>query len=103
MGAEDPSRSPRGAVAGPRQGLALRLRGIRKSYGHVIAADGIDLEVQEGEFFTLLGPSGSGKTTLLRIIAGFERPDSGRIELGGRDVTTLPPNVPRVRIGRCPT
>jgi len=76
-----------------RGGLALRLQGIRKSYGHVVAADGIDLEVHEGEFFTLLGPSGSGKTTLLRIIAGFERPDSGRIELGGRDVTTLPPNV----------
>ncbi len=75
-----------------REGFALRLQGIRKSYGHVVAADGIDLEVREGEFFTLLGPSGSGKTTLLRLIAGFERPDAGRIELGGRDVTTLPPN-----------
>jgi len=70
---------------------ALRLQGIRKSYGPVIAVDGVDLEVREGEFFTLLGPSGSGKTTLLRLIAGFERPDSGRIELGGRDVTSLPP------------
>jgi len=57
----------------------------------VIAVDGIDLEVGEGEFFTLLGPSGSGKTTLLRLIAGFERADSGRIELGGRDVTSVPP------------
>jgi len=47
--------------------------------------------VREGEFFTLLGPSGSGKTTLLRLIAGFERPDAGRIELGGRDVTQVPP------------
>src|SRR5947208_350980 len=47
--------------------------------------------VVEGEFFTLLGPSGSGKTTLLRLIAGFERPDSGRIELGGKDVTAVPP------------
>ena len=72
---------------------ALRLQGIRKNYGPVVAADGIDLEVDEGEFFTLLGPSGSGKTTLLRLIAGFERPDAGRIELGGRDVTMLPPNV----------
>jgi len=80
-------------IGARREGLALRLQGIRKSYGHVVAADGIDLEVREGEFFTLLGPSGSGKTTLLRLIAGFERPDSGRIELGGRDVTTLPPNV----------
>ena len=85
--------TPRGAVAARGEGLALRLQGIRKSYGAVVAADGIDLEVHEGEFFTLLGPSGSGKTTLLRLIAGFERPDSGRIELGGRDVTTLPPNA----------
>jgi len=51
----------------------------------------IDLVVRPGEFFTLLGPSGSGKTTLLRMIAGFERPDAGRIELGGRDVTRVPP------------
>ena len=70
---------------------ALRLQGIRKNYGPVIAVDGIDLEVGDGEFFTLLGPSGSGKTTLLRLIAGFERADAGRIELGGRDVTSLPP------------
>jgi putative spermidine/putrescine transport system ATP-binding protein len=71
--------------------LALRLQGIRKNYGPVIAVDGVDLEVREGEFFTLLGPSGSGKTTLLRLVAGFERADAGRIELGGRDVTSLPP------------
>jgi putative spermidine/putrescine transport system ATP-binding protein len=70
---------------------ALRLKGVKKSYGHVVAAAGIDLVVEEGEFFTLLGPSGSGKTTLLRLIAGFERPDAGTIELGGRDVTNLPP------------
>jgi putative spermidine/putrescine transport system ATP-binding protein len=53
--------------------------------------DGVDLVVNQGEFFTLLGPSGSGKTTLLRMIAGFERPDAGRIELAGRDVTSVPP------------
>jgi putative spermidine/putrescine transport system ATP-binding protein len=70
---------------------ALRLQGVRKNYGSVIAVAGVDLVVDEGEFFTLLGPSGSGKTTLLRLIAGFERPDAGRIELGGRDVTHLPP------------
>jgi len=53
--------------------------------------DGVDLEIPEGEFFTLLGPSGSGKTTTLRLIAGFERPDEGRVELGGADVTERPP------------
>jgi putative spermidine/putrescine transport system ATP-binding protein len=71
--------------------LAVRLSQLRKSYGQVVAADGVDLEVAEGEFFTMLGPSGSGKTTLLRIIAGFERPDSGIVELGGADVTRQPP------------
>src|SRR5881275_2755241 len=70
---------------------ALRLQGVRKSYGQVVAVAGVDLTVEEGEFFTLLGPSGSGKTTLLRLIAGFERPDAGRIELAGRDVTSTPP------------
>jgi putative spermidine/putrescine transport system ATP-binding protein len=64
---------------------------VRKSYGRVVAADGIDLEIAEGEFFTMLGPSGSGKTTLLRVIAGFERPDSGTVELAGTDVTRQPP------------
>ena len=72
---------------------ALRLEGVRKSYGSVLAVAGVDLVVDEGEFFTLLGPSGSGKTTLLRLIAGFERPDAGRIELGGRDVTSVPPHL----------
>src|SRR5438477_10535811 len=72
---------------------ALRLQGVRKSYGHVVAVAGVDLTVEEGEFFTLLGPSGSGKTTLLRLIAGFERPDAGRIELGGWDVTSMPPHL----------
>ncbi|HEV2141290.1 MAG TPA: ABC transporter ATP-binding protein [Candidatus Dormibacteraeota bacterium] len=70
---------------------ALVLRGVRKNYGQVVAVAGVDLVIDEGEFFTLLGPSGSGKTTLLRMIAGFERPDSGTIELAGRDVTSLPP------------
>jgi putative spermidine/putrescine transport system ATP-binding protein len=70
---------------------AVRIASLRKSYGDVLAAADIDLVVRAGEFFTLLGPSGSGKTTLLRLIAGFERPDAGRIELGGRDVTQVPP------------
>src|SRR5712691_10440767 len=72
---------------------ALKIQGVRKTYGQVVAVDGVDLTVDEGEFFTLLGPSGSGKTSLLRLIAGFERPDAGRIELGGRDVTNLPPHL----------
>ncbi len=93
MGAEDPSKVPSSApMAGPPKNKpALRLQGVRKSYGQVVAVAGVDLMVDEGEFFTLLGPSGSGKTTLLRLIAGFERPDAGRIELGGRDVTSVPP------------
>jgi putative spermidine/putrescine transport system ATP-binding protein len=70
---------------------AVRLRGTRKTYGEVVAVDRVDLEIAEDEFFTLLGPSGSGKTTCLRMIAGFERPDEGRVELAGRDVTDLPP------------
>jgi putative spermidine/putrescine transport system ATP-binding protein len=70
----------------------IRLSGLRKSYGVVLALDGIDLEVRAGEFFTLLGPSGSGKTTTLRLIAGFERPDEGRVELAGEDVTGRPPD-----------
>ena len=74
---------------GPR--AAVRLSALRKVFGHVAAVDGVDLEIAEGEFFTMLGPSGSGKTTLLRLIAGFERPDSGRVELAGADVTRQPP------------
>jgi putative spermidine/putrescine transport system ATP-binding protein len=69
----------------------VRLVGVRKAYGDVVAVAGIDLDVAPGEFFTLLGPSGSGKTTTLRLIAGFERPDAGLIELHGRDVTRVAP------------
>jgi putative spermidine/putrescine transport system ATP-binding protein len=87
-----PAQAQTAAADAPRP-PALRLHGVRKSYGPVVAVAGVDLTVEEGEFFTLLGPSGSGKTTLLRIIAGFERPDAGTIELGGRDVTSLPPHL----------
>jgi putative spermidine/putrescine transport system ATP-binding protein len=69
----------------------VRLVGVSKRYGDVTAVHGIDLDVRRGEFFTLLGPSGSGKTTTLRMIAGFEEPDTGRVELGRKDVTGLPP------------
>jgi putative spermidine/putrescine transport system ATP-binding protein len=73
--------------------VAIRLRGLSRSFGDVVAVIGVDLEVLDGEFLTLLGPSGSGKTTVLRMIAGFERPDGGTIELAGRDVTNDPPNA----------
>ena len=67
----------------------VRLTGLRKTYGEVVAVAGVDLEIARGEFFTLLGPSGSGKTTTLRMIAGFEEPDAGRVELAGRDMAGL--------------
>jgi putative spermidine/putrescine transport system ATP-binding protein len=70
---------------------AVRLSGVRRHYGEIRAVDGVDLEIAPGEFFTMLGPSGSGKTTTLRLVAGFEQPDAGRIELDGRDVTHVPP------------
>ncbi|TAN34650.1 ABC transporter ATP-binding protein [bacterium] len=85
--------SPVGVIALAARPAALRLEGVRKSYGSVTAVAGVELTVAEGEFFTLLGPSGSGKTTLLRLIAGFEHADAGRIELAGRDVTSLPPHL----------
>ena len=75
----------------PQAEIDVRVSGLRKSYGDVTAVDGVDLEIGRGEFFTMLGPSGSGKTTTLRVIAGFERPDEGTIELGGKDVSELPP------------
>jgi putative spermidine/putrescine transport system ATP-binding protein len=69
----------------------IRLSGLTKEYGGVVAVAGIDLEIRAGEFFTMLGPSGSGKTTTLRMIAGFEDPTAGTIELGGQDVSGVPP------------
>jgi putative spermidine/putrescine transport system ATP-binding protein len=89
--------------------VAVRLEGVVKRFGDdevgrrvatfvetdgnfpVVAVDGIDLDVYDGEFFSMLGPSGSGKTTTLRMIAGFELPSEGRILLQGEDVTTVPP------------
>ncbi|WP_405056507.1 ABC transporter ATP-binding protein [Kribbella sp. NBC_01505] len=70
---------------------AISLRGLRKTFGDVVAVDEVDLDLDEGEFFSMLGPSGSGKTTVLRMIAGFEEPTAGTIMLDGVDVTTRPP------------
>jgi putative spermidine/putrescine transport system ATP-binding protein len=69
----------------------ISLRGLRKTFGPVVAVDSVDLEVGDGEFFAMLGPSGSGKTTVLRMIAGFEQPTAGSVYLGGVDATNLPP------------
>ena len=70
---------------------AIQLVRLRKNYGDVVAVDDIDLEILEGEFFSLLGPSGSGKTTVLRMIAGFELPTGGAVLLQGNDVSALAP------------
>jgi putative spermidine/putrescine transport system ATP-binding protein len=80
-------RAPAGAPAA----FAVTLQSVVKRFGDVVAVDGVDLEVREGEFFSMLGPSGSGKTTCLRMIAGFEAPSEGRVLLGGQDVTRLAP------------
>jgi putative spermidine/putrescine transport system ATP-binding protein len=69
----------------------VRLAGLVKRYGDVRAVDDVSLDIRHGEFFTLLGPSGSGKTTTLRLIAGFELPDAGSVELAGKPVEHLPP------------
>jgi multiple sugar transport system ATP-binding protein len=69
----------------------VRLSGIDKRFGDVPAVSGLDLAIASGEFIVLLGPSGAGKTTTLRLVAGLERPDAGRIEIAGREVTTLAP------------
>jgi len=81
-------------VADPASVPQIELVGLRKVFsergGDVVAVDGADLTVDDGELFAILGPSGSGKTTVLRMIAGFEQPTAGTIRLGGADVTALP-------------
>ena len=82
---DEPGPEPSGSTP------AIRMEGVVKRFGDVVAVDGVTLDVRAGEFFSLLGPSGSGKTTCLRMIAGFEHPSEGRILLDGRDVSGLPP------------
>jgi spermidine/putrescine ABC transporter ATP-binding subunit len=72
--------------------VLLQIDGITKRFGQVTAVDRISLEIQDGEFFAILGPSGCGKTTLLRVVAGFETPDEGRVQLAGADITELKAN-----------
>jgi multiple sugar transport system ATP-binding protein len=74
----------------------VRFERIRKEFGKVVAVDDVDLEVADGDFLVLLGPSGCGKTTLLRCLAGLEHVDGGRISIGGRDATDLPPRRRRI-------
>jgi spermidine/putrescine transport system ATP-binding protein len=83
-----------GAVSPP----LLVFEGVTKRFGNHVAVDNVSLSIRQGEIFSLLGPSGCGKTTLLRICAGFERPDSGRVILDGRDITSLPPNRRKVNL-----
>jgi ABC-type Fe3+/spermidine/putrescine transport system ATPase subunit len=70
---------------------AIRLKGLRKSYGDIRAADGLDLEVRDGEYLCLLGPTGAGKTTVLRLVCGLAVPDEGTVEIGGREVQAWEP------------
>ena len=83
----------------------MRLEGIVKRFGDVVAVAGLDLDIADGEFFSMLGPSGSGKTTTLRMIAGFELPTAGRILLHGQDVSawrrSTATSTPSSRTTRC--
>ncbi len=72
---------------------SVQLTGVTKRFGDLVAVDNIDLDISDGEFFSLLGPSGCGKTTTLRMIAGFEYPTSGSIKIHGREVGLEPPDV----------
>lgn len=88
----DNAISPRAATRTPGRAIPVTIRNIVKLFGQVRALDDISLTVEAGEFVTLLGPSGSGKTTLLMVIAGFVRPSSGSINIGGTEVVLLPPH-----------
>jgi ABC-type Fe3+/spermidine/putrescine transport system ATPase subunit len=85
---EDSAERERADLSEPN----VRLEGVTKAFGELVAVRELDLDIDRGEFFTLLGPSGCGKTTTLRIVAGFEEPNEGRILIDGADVAGLPPH-----------
>src|SRR5690606_21111930 len=90
--AQNPGTAPTGTA--PTHGehtSAVSLRGVEKRFGDFTAVKDLDIEIHDGEFFSMLGPSGSGKTTVLRMIAGFEEPTAGKIVLHGSDVTNAAP------------
>src|SRR6476659_1815346 len=70
----------------------LELQNLHRDFGTVKALDGIEVQLGQGEFLSLLGPSGCGKTTALRLVAGFDRPDEGRIVIDGKDITNVAPS-----------
>src|SRR6185503_3333764 len=76
---------------GGEEAVEVGLYAVTKRFGTTVAVDNVTIEICRGEFFSLLGPSGCGKTTSLRMIAGFEEPDGGRVELTGRDIVGVPP------------
>src|SRR5688572_10025650 len=84
---------PPSASEDSRRGGALKVEGVRRSFGSVAALSGVSMEVRAGEFFSLLGPSGCGKTTLLRIIAGLDQPDAGAVLLDGESLLRFPANA----------
>src|SRR6188508_3757175 len=85
-------------MTGPGTPPAIRVRGLRRSYGKQLVLDGIDLDVATGSVFALLGPNGAGKTTTVHMLTTMLTPDSGEVEVGGRDVRTDPEGV-RALIG----
>ncbi len=94
MATARPVRDPRARIEpwqDPDAVPFVRIQGVTKTFGSVYAVDNVSLDIYKGEFFALLGPSGCGKSTLLRILAGFERPDAGRVMIDGQDMTGVPP------------